>query len=51
MSRQLTSQEADLIFDNEYRKLREMDEEADPCDLYDKCEDCPNRNEKCFQAT
>jgi hypothetical protein len=40
----LTHQEVDLIYENEYKKLREIKESMEPCDLYDVCQDCPNWN-------
>ena len=42
MPRELNRFEADLIYDNEYRNLKEIEETMEPCDLYDNCEDCPN---------
>ena len=39
MPRELNRFEADLICDNEYRKLKEGEERMEPCDLYDNCED------------
>jgi len=45
MPRELNRFEGDLISDSEYSKLKEIEETMEPCDLYDNCEDCPNRKE------
>jgi hypothetical protein len=35
-------QQADLISENEERRLHQIEADPEPCDLYSECRQCPN---------